>query len=208
MFEKFEGYFTRDPFTPKPAVAGPLTTQSVPELRDYFARFAGLSFDKGLYRVMDFSTLWEAADCVSLAFPKFAKRAKCFAYDWLGRIFALDLGRLREGKPNVVMFELDEGVALDIPFDLASFHDFELVDEPEVVLSSQMHSQWLARGGGIPKPNRCIGRKIPLFLSGPDTIENLGITDLSVHWHITAQLIDKTRDLPPGTKIRNIVFEK
>ena len=54
MFEAFESHFTRDFFTPKPVLRGALTTQSVPELRDYFARFAGLSFDKGLYRIIGF----------------------------------------------------------------------------------------------------------------------------------------------------------
>ncbi|MBV9644350.1 MAG: hypothetical protein JO334_12320 [Verrucomicrobia bacterium] len=117
------------------------------------------------------------------------------------------MGRLKGGEPEIFMFKLDEGVVLEIPYDLARFHDFELIDEPEIVLSSEMHGRWLARGGRVPNHKQCVSRKIPLFLGGPDTIDSLESSDLSVHWHVTAQLIDKTRDLPPGTKIQNFIFE-
>ena len=201
MFDTFESHFTRDPFTPKPAGPWELTTQSVPELREYFLRYGGLSFNSGLYRVMDPSILPEAAEVVALAFPELAKVAKCFAYDWLGAIFALDIGRVTRGEPEILILDLDRDHALEIPFGLASFHDVALVNERDAMLQSKMHDDWLATGGPIPKPNECIGHQVPLFLGGVDAIGNLKKIYLSVQWYITAQIIDRVRDLPVGTKI-------
>jgi hypothetical protein len=37
----------------------------------------------------------------------------------------------------------------------------------------------------------CIGYRVPLFLGGSDTVENLEKVDLDVYWHLHGQLIQK-----------------
>ncbi len=50
----------------------------------------------------------------------------------------------------------------------------------------------------------CVGYKKPLFLGGSDTTDNLELAKLEVYWEISAQLLNKTRDLPIGTHVNNI----
>jgi hypothetical protein len=53
----------------------------------------------------------------------------------------------------------------------------------------------------MPDRRQCVGYKIPLFLGGEDGPDNFEISDLDVYWHITAQLIEKTKGLPIGTPV-------
>lgn len=199
-------HFRRDSFTPNPVDAEPMVAQAVPELREFFSLFSGLSFEKGLYRVMNASSLAEANSFIAVAFPFYSRRAKCFAYDWFGRIFALDMGRMKGGEPEILMFELMEVLDLEVPCNLVNFHDSELINEREVVLDSKWHAEWLARGESIPMPDRCVGLKKPLFLGGEFAFDNMEATNLSVYWHMTAELIKMTRGLPHGTRIRDILL--
>ena len=56
-------------------------------------------------------------------FPEFAGRIVPFGYDWLGRHFALDLGRVKEGVPRVLMLEVGAGEAVQIPTSIEDFHN-------------------------------------------------------------------------------------
>jgi Domain of unknown function (DUF1851) len=139
---------------------------------------------------------------VSLGFPESTNRVTCFAYDWLGRAFAADTQRLEQGQPLVLMFEPGTGEALEVPTNIATFHDHELTEFSEAVLAINFHKEWLASGGAEPAYTECIGFKRPLFLGGRDDLENLESSDLDVYWHLMGQLIAKTRGLPPGTRVR------
>ena len=108
-----------------------------------------------------------------------------FAYDWLGRIFALDPIRLVGGLPAVLMFEPGAGKTLEFPCNLLTFHDNELVDYREEALAEGFQRQWLVKCGVIPKQDQCIAYKQPLFLGGKDTIENLEISNLEVYWDLS-----------------------
>ena len=58
--------------------------------QDFAGRYAGCSFEGGLYRVHSEGSGPRGQQLVSEGFPRFASRAVPFAYDWLGRQFALD----------------------------------------------------------------------------------------------------------------------
>jgi hypothetical protein len=109
------------------------------------------------------------------AFPDFSRRSKGFAYDWLGRIFAIDSIRTEGGLHSVLLFDPGAGEVLEIHSNLVSFHENELVDYSEESLAAGFYERWLAKGGLAPKQNQCIGYKRPLFLGGKDTAENLEI---------------------------------
>ena len=53
----------------------------------------------------------------------------------------------------------------------------------------------------------CGGYRIPLFLGGADSLENMEVSDMEVYWDMTDQLWEAMKDLPAGTKIGNISFE-
>src|SRR5205823_258204 len=92
--------------------------------------------------------------------------------------------------------------ALEIPADIVAFHESQLVNHADAALAKTFHSQWLARGGAVPSPKQCIGYRRPLFLGGNDVLDNLELTDIDVYWTLSAQLIEQSRHLPPGSKIR------
>lgn len=168
---------------------------------DLVDHLGGGSFNQGLYRVIRASDAgaWNAR--VAVAFPDFASRITCFGFDWLGRVFAVDPKRVEDGQPGVVMFEPGTGEALEVPCNIASFHDEELIEYSDAALASDFHQRWLKSGGGAPQYDQCVGYKKPLFLGGADEVSNLELSDIDVYWHVMGQLITKAKGLPPGTPI-------
>lgn len=83
------------------------------DFRDLFGKFGGCSFENGLYRIMREAdvALWNAR--VIVGFPRFEGRIISFGYDWLGRVFAVDIKRFENNRPGVVMFEPGSGEALE-----------------------------------------------------------------------------------------------
>lgn len=200
MFEAFQRNFLRDPQDqPSPNIE--VLRPEVPGLREFFAAFGGASFRDGLYRIIAPAELDEWNDRVCLAFPEFEGRITCFGFDWLGSTFAIDSARIESGQKGVVMFEPGTGEALEIPANLITFHDAGLRDFGEAALAISFYEKWRSSGGAAPAFGQCIGYKKPLFLGGSDEVENLEPSDLDVYWHITGQLIRKTRGLPEGTSV-------
>lgn len=61
------------------------------------------------------------------------------------------------------------------------------------------------RGRGIqPGTNQCFSFKQPPVLGGAITPENMELCDIAVHFSIAGQIHRQVKDLPPGTKIRNV----
>jgi len=201
MFEAFQRSFPRDPW--RRAEGGVATEAArIPGLREFFSAFGGASFRNGLYRVIHPADLNEWKVRVGAAFPEFKERITCFGYDWLGRAFAIDSQRLEQGQPGVVMFEPGTGEALEIPSNIQTFHDDELIEYGDAALAIDFHKRWLASGGASPDCAQCVGYKKPLFLGGADELQNLELSDLDVYWHIMSQLVAKAKGLPPGTPVR------
>ncbi|HEY3148068.1 MAG TPA: hypothetical protein VGJ75_17055 [Dongiaceae bacterium] len=205
MFDAFQRNFTSDPDR-VPEAGEVLPNLGISGLNELIAQFGGTSFNKGLYGVVRASDVPEWMARISLGFPKFANRTVCFGYDWLGRAFAVDVGRLEQGQPGVLMLEPGTGEALEVPANIQTFHEHELMESGEAALAIDAHKRWLARGGVEPAYAECIGYKVPLFLSGVDEFGNMELSDLDVYWHIMGQLIVKTRELPEGTPIGRITI--
>lgn len=161
----------------------------------------GRSYGGGVYRVLLATEIGPWAQRVTLCFPGFEKRITCFGYDWLGRLFAEDSSRVVDGLPGIVMFEPGSGEALEIPANILTFHDEELIHYRDAALATEFFQEWLGHGGKSPALEECIGYKRPLFLGGKDRLENLELCDIDVYWHISSQLIRQVRGLPEGAKI-------
>jgi hypothetical protein len=161
------------------------------ELKRFFLRYGGKSFNQGVYRIftsrrgMYFSTM------VGSAFARDPKELLCFGSDWLGRIFALDAKRVVDGAAGVVMYEPGTGQALDIPCNLSTFHNSELVEFSDAALAIGFFKQWLDAGGAVPTSAQCVTYKKLLFLGGQDDLNNLVLGDMAVYWGIASQIIAK-----------------
>jgi type VI secretion system (T6SS) immunity protein Tdi1 len=207
MYERFSKHFQRDLDSSNDSEFTRRVDANEPQLRELFQRFAGVSFNNGLYRVMTAGTQELAHQFVSCAFPGFAAAVACFGFDWLGRIFAMDLRKQKGTAPIVFMFEPGTSEALEIPCDVVSFHDVELLDQQEAALAANFHQEWIASGAATPTQSQCVGYKRPLFLGGKDNLGNLELLDLDVYWTLMAQLIGQMRGLPVGTRVGNVKID-
>lgn len=206
MFGRFQDEFR---LLPAEQVAGGtwreprlLTAAGYEALAD---RFAGCSFENGLYRLHDDASGPRALTWIAEAFPEFADRACPFGYDWLGRQFAIDTGRQEVGQPLLLLLEPGTGEPLEIPSTFAAFHDEEIVDYRDAALASGFFDTWShTQGAVVPVPRgSCVGYRVPLFLGGRDDVDNLELVDLDVYWTICGQLRRHTSQLSDGTSIRD-----
>jgi len=164
----------------------------------------GRIFRGGIYRVHHHADVPRYTAFAREAFPAFAQRITCFAASWLGNQFALDSGRLKNGKPQVLLLEPGTGQALEIPADIAEFHNDVLVTMAEAALAAGFFASWLGHGGQAPDEHQCVGYDTPLYLGGKDTVDNLSLNDFEVYWAIGAQLLANVRGLPVGTRVGRV----
>jgi hypothetical protein len=183
MFERLSTVLPESP------IPGPSDVGTSPDgLRHAIGVLAGASFANGLYRLHTASSATVADELVRAAYPDFQGRIACFGVDWLGRQFSLDPSRGSDSDPEVLLFDVGAGEALEIPAGFSRFHDEELVDYTDAALAAGFFAQWLK---AHPSPlgfNQCVGYRVPLFLNGRDELANLEVIDVDVYWTLTGQM--------------------
>jgi hypothetical protein len=182
----------------------PAVTADVGSVPDLFESVGGLTVGGGLLRVHTHQSAMEANELVTAAYPEYAGRVCCFAFDWAGRQFSLDL---TEPTDMVHLFDIGAGEVLEIPVSLEDFFNEEAVQYSDAALAESFFDTWIRDGGAAPDFDQCVGYRRALFLGGVDDVTNLELLDISVYWTITGQLWVGTRDLPRGTKIDSIRIE-
>lgn len=160
---------------------------------EFLRNFQGETFGNGLYRIHKLEDIKKWNQEILQAFPEFKGRISCFAFDWLGRQFSLDNSRIENGQPLIIMFEPGTSEALEIPCNFINFHEIEIPNYHDACLASEFFEDWSLNPPERLKHNECAGYKVPLFLGGEDSIENLEKSDMEVYWHIISQLIQKTK---------------
>lgn len=210
MFSNFRNVYSNG----KVIINSHVPLEKIPEIlsnckgvQDFFESFSGKSFCDGLYRIHSISDIEIWNSRIELAYPSFSNRFCCFGYDWLGRQFSVDVQRLCNQEPLVLMFDPGTGEVLEIPVNFQEFHENELIDYAEECLAKNFFLDWRANSKSTLLCNQCAGYKVPLFLGGSDEINNLEIIDLDVYWHITTELLRQVEDLPVGTNITQIELE-
>ena len=183
MFEKFKTDFpvcedSTDATRDSASFPLPLAT--------FLMEFGGKSVCNGLYRIFGDTLRADIKESLSLGFPGWNNHVYVLGADWLGRVLAV-----RVDKPHsVLLFDAGVGDVQDSQMQLADLHNDALSLE---VFADKFYEEWLAAGGTTLKYSECAGYKIPLFLGGADAVSNLEISDLSVYWHITCQLLAGVR---------------
>ncbi|MEC4175293.1 T6SS immunity protein Tdi1 domain-containing protein [Adlercreutzia sp. R7] len=158
-----------------------------------------------MFRIFERHDLEKWHRLVSEYFTALHGEFDLFGYDWLGRCFAID----REEGENSGLVVLLEVGTLDIYYiekDIISFLNDEIPNNSDACLDAGRYQEWLE----VQPPVRireCAGYRIPLFLGGEDSLENMEISDMEVYWDMTSQLWEAVKDLPEGTKIGNVTFE-
>ncbi len=120
-------------------------------------------------------------------FSDFEGEIECFAYDWLGRQFAV----YRDDLELILMFEPGTAEILKIPFNIVDFHNKEIIEYQDACLASLFYDDYMAYSGIRQiDDDKCVGYKVPLFLGGEDELSNLELIDIEVYWEINSQLIN------------------
>lgn len=174
---------------------------------DLRGRFAGHTYQRGLYRLHDAATAPAALGWLHDALPSYRGRAFPFAFDWRGRQFAVDTARTdAEGESQVLLFEPGSGDVYEIPATFAAFHQVELVEFPDPSLSTDLYREWRdASGYGEPLGrDECVGYTVPLSLGGRNVVDNLELTDLDVYWSFSGQILEQTAALPSGSRVKRV----
>lgn len=148
------------------------------------ADLGGISFNRGIFRLVtdDRKSIWAAR--VSEMFPRYARVVVPFSYDWMGRCFAF-----RENNVSqVLMFEPGSAAVLEVPVSLDKFLDEELVHYSDASLAYDLFKKWSLVHSDPISPDDCVGFRVPLFLGGSEEISNLQLIDIDVYWSIHSQI--------------------
>lgn len=160
-----------------------------PEIINFLNKFGGCSFNNGLYRIVSLNDLETWVEYVGSAFPDFKEKVTCFGYDWLGRVFSVS----KDNKEKILMFEPGTAEVLEIPRNIISFHNVELINYGDAALAEDFFLTWRKHEKFKIEYTQCVSYRKPLFLGGQDEINNLYIEDIDVCWSILAQILQKTK---------------
>jgi len=174
MYEKFEDYFKIEIKNNE--------NSNFDEITYFKQKYQGMTFGNGLYRVFNKAAIDKWKQIITEGYPGFENYFEPFAYDWLGRCFAVDI---RNGKMgNVLMFEIGTADVLEIPCNFMSFHEEEIPHYHDSCLASSFFNEWRIYNTDDLQNDKCVGYKIPLFLGGTDTVDNLEVSDMEVYWNV------------------------
>lgn len=168
-------------------------------------RWYGASLAMGLLHIHDAESGPEATQELLDAFAAEAEGLLVFATDWLGRHYAA--GATDEG---VLVVRADIGSAdLDVIGPLPEFLEFLRKDrKADEFFDEKAFRKLLTKNHQLTLPfDRCASYKVPLFLGGEPTLDNLELVFTTVHWSLFGQLYQQVKDLPPGTPIGEINIE-
>jgi hypothetical protein len=195
MFEKFRMNFISDGSHENlPEIAEPIDDSWVKYegLIELFSQFGGLSFNSGMYRILEIDEVEKWSSILLGAYNDFTGEIIPFGYDWLGRFFCVWKDEQSCGKPEIVLFCPFSNEVLEIPFNVIAFHEKLLIENEyaEVLLELKLNELYthqhqtdkLSRG-------QCMGLQVPMFLNGKLAIENLKLMNLGVYWDISAQML-------------------
>lgn len=207
MFDRFlDGFLPDSSETATPWAKADLA--AVTDLDEVLSRWGGASFNSGLYRVHSEASSRAATAAIKPYLQQAWNDAIAFAFDWLGRNFAISPRAWSDQNPLIYLVDLGEGSAFEIPTNIADFHNAELVEHADDALAADWFSEWREAHGGIRLEfNQCVGYRTPLFLGGTDNDDNLEVVNTDVYWTLTSQMYGQVKGLPDGTPIAGVSIE-
>jgi hypothetical protein len=195
--DSFRGAYVPDPQSTSAPGWSPSETKALlgsepKDFADFVARAARDSFENGLFRCLlpngrPSLVDWNRPDGWRSDWPEFP-RLIAWATDWMGRLWCFDPDHKVKGEPSIVRLEPGMGTVSEWDMKFADFIGRELVEGREDLFSEEYYRDWLAGGGAVPKPDQCVGYRVPPFLGGEDDVPNLEISDLMVYVSLNGQL--------------------
>lgn len=153
---------------------------------DFIMQLGGKCLKNGLFNIFRKDDIEKWTEIVSDAYPEFKNQFKLFAYDWLGRCFAVNTQK--NAEDSILLFEIGTGYALSIPCSFENFLNNEIQENVEACLALSYFVSWLQENQKAIPYGYCVGYKVPLFLGGEHISSNLEENDMEVYWHILGQI--------------------
>ncbi|MEV4704016.1 T6SS immunity protein Tdi1 domain-containing protein [Actinoplanes sp. NPDC049316] len=192
MFERFRGVFRPDGAgspEPFPSASG----LDLPGLRELAAECSGRTFGDGMVRVHAEAGSRLSSRLITEAFPEFAAASfLAVAQDWTGRQYAVGTRPGTSHHGQVLLFEPATGDSFETDVDVPALLNEEFVSDPDTYLAGDLFAEWRSRDGRALQPHQCVGFKVPLFLGGEGSVDNLEMVDLDVYWSILGQLRNRS----------------
>lgn len=185
-------------------IAGTGGEWTPPLVQDAFSRIGacGKSFGRGIFKFHDSVSGPAAADLLPEAFPRLAGGCDPFAFDWLGRQYAVIAPTMTpSGAAEVVVLDAFDMTVTPVVQHgeflgfLSSPLMLELVD-------AQLFAEWLAASGRSEVGfDRCASAIHPGFLGGVREVQNLEDADIEVYWSVMIRAFKAAGALQPGERL-------
>ncbi len=158
---------------------------------DFVTLLGGKRFGEGLFNSFSIENVEKWTEIIDQAYPEFNGLYKAFGYDWLGRCFGIDLRKKTQG--NILMFEIGTNDVLEIPCSFEKFLNEEIPLYADACLAKSFFEEWKNNTGKELPYGRCVGYKVPLFLGGEDSVNNLEESNMEVYWGVITQIKEKIK---------------
>jgi len=180
-------FFSEYTITKAVACETPLLNDSVATLE--IVRLATGVYNDGLYVILCREEAAQLTKLIEAVFPTAAGSVTAFAADWMGRVFATDTSILDPRRmATVTCFDFAEPSSFATDASFVDFHDSTAVDMKSELFNLMQFQGWAASNPLPSDGSSCVGYRIPLFLGGTDSQDNMELGDRSVYIHLLAQL--------------------
>jgi Domain of unknown function (DUF1851) len=163
----------------------------------------------GLYTIVNRAEGGTLTKLTESVFPAVVDKITVFAVDWMGRLFATDKSEPdSSGAATITCFDFAEPSSFSTDANFDDFHNSTAIDMMSELFNLEQFEQWTSEHQPPTDGVSCVGYKTPLFLGGEDDQENMEMTDRSVYLHMLSELWSSVKDLPEGSRIKQIEFEE
>jgi hypothetical protein len=180
---------------------GLVALSKLPEVYSLFKLFSGSVFDDGLLRIHNPGSFYFWTELTFEYFKKFKCNSYCFAFDWIGRQYAVNYNN---GNTMILMLDPATAEAFELITDIESFLNDNVDDFKHDILEFERFKILSKKVKSTLQFDQCFGFKRFLFLGGNDEDDNYELNDMEVYWELNYQIYNKTKNLPAGTLIGNI----
>lgn len=191
-FEMFEDVFKVDKRTVTKKIYNHPTLLACDKYKEFAQKYAGASFNQGIFRFYDAQSGPVMQSIVEDAFFDGEKTPHVvFASDWLGRQYAINPNNVVDGESQITMFEIEEGTGYTMPTSFWTFMEEGLLHYQDITVCFDLFEDWSAVNDSTPlqDPGNCAGMVLSASLGGDSDVANLKVIDMAVYWSLTSQII-------------------
>ena len=146
----------------------------------FLKKVSGKTFFNGMFRFFKFDEKNKWNGIATEYFSDYLNNIDVVCYDWLGRVFALS-----KFTNTIVFFEPGTGDVYDTDANIEQFFNSVVIEYTNDCFASNFFREWYESAKEYQlKSNECASYVIPLFMNGEDSVKNLEVCDMEVHWEM------------------------